>query len=236
MALHHTFKREALDGMLQALPVHVFYFDHDLMCRYAAPIGPRFLGQPADELLGRPLEGIFPPDLSLRPQLETVLQTQQPWRSDHLPYPSGPQDAWPAGAWRIHAHPYAPDDGPLPSPTASDGHQHALQYKPAVLVSCIEKPCEEHWVLPAGVPFGDDTAARLPNWATSGVESPRVAALLERIRTKLTIVRGFTQLLRRRYRRENPDVDVHELDRISGAVRQLDELLYQYEYGDDPIH
>ncbi len=97
---------------------------------------------------------------------------------------------------------------------------------PAVLVSCIEKPNVQTAAL-------DADPAEFMTQVLSDAASPvpeRSAALVERVRTKLTVVRGFSQLLRRRQLREDPHADVHELERISEAVRELDDLLYRFEY------
>src|SRR5947209_18866465 len=93
--------REILEGMLHVLPVHVFFFDQELICRFAAPIGQNFFGTHHAELLGRPVEGVFPDPLDLRPQLELVLRTGSPWSVERLPYPPGAANAWPGGAWRV---------------------------------------------------------------------------------------------------------------------------------------
>ncbi len=96
---------------------------------------------------------------------------------------------------------------------------------PAVLVSCIEKTCAG--IMPAAADRIEVMGHQMPDGA--GSEQYRSAALVERVRTKLTIVRGFSQILRRRQLRENPHGDLHELDRIAEAISELDELLYRFE-------
>jgi nitrogen-specific signal transduction histidine kinase len=189
--------RQALDTFLRSLPVHVLFFDAELICRYAAPDGSHFLGTPTDALIDRPVEYIFPAEVDLRPRLDRVLRTGRTWRSDYVPYPAGPDGAWPGGAWAVHARPLAVA---VQSDVASarTGSHHPRSGH-AVLVSCFERS----------------------DWSAS--------ALVERVRTKLTVIRGFAQLLRSRLRREQPRTNSTELDRISNAVVELDSLLTDFE-------
>ncbi len=49
------------DAVLQQAPVHVWVFDTDLICRYAAPAAGNFLGRPPGAMLGRSAADLLPP-------------------------------------------------------------------------------------------------------------------------------------------------------------------------------
>lgn len=191
--------RQALDTFLRTLPVHVLFFDGQLICRYAAPDGSHFLGTPTDALIDRSVDTIFPDEVGLRPRLERVLRTGRTWRSDYVPYPAGPEGAWPGGAWTVHARPMVV--APQSNSASADASSRSRRSSPAVLVSCFERS----------------------DWSAF--------ALVERVRTKLTVIRGFSQLLRRRLHRDQPHTRSTELDRISNAIVELDSLLSDFEDG-----
>jgi signal transduction histidine kinase len=236
VAIDESLTYRTLDGILLALPVHVLCFDHDLVCRYAAPHGSHFLGCSRDELRGRRIDHVFPDGMALRPYLETVLHTNQPWRAEWLPYPAGPNGAWLPGAWTVHAQPFAapvkePEDE---SADRNRGRRHRLRVRlrPAVLVSL-----SEHEVRPEDGDYGTGAREPLPAGSSEAVdfaaggaaERHRAAMLLERVRTKLTVIRGFSQLLRRRIHRVQPGLEVEELNRITEAIGELDGLIDRYE-------
>ena len=66
------------------------------------------------------------------------------------------------------------------------------------------------------------------------MESRPSAELVERVRTKMTVIRGFAQLLRRRLQRTRPRTSYIELDRISDAIVELDSILSDFEDGLQP--
>ena len=69
------------DLVLRLTPLDVLLFDRALICRYAAPAGDQFLGQPRDELEGRHAAEILPPAADgLRPVLERAANEQVNWR------------------------------------------------------------------------------------------------------------------------------------------------------------
>jgi len=218
--------RDALDGMLHALPSHILFFDDALICRYAAPSGSHFLGIGAEEAPGLPLDRVIPPLLSMRPYLESVLHSQQPVRIPHLHYPGDPNGRWDAGTWDIYIQPYSlrshgPDEaGATPGDTM-----------PGVLMTCIESICV-YENLPGHTP-GSPSAGQEADVALTPVGQAHVAnrsaAFVERVRTKLTVIRGFAQLMRQREQRAHPEADLSELNRISEATNELTDLLQRYE-------
>jgi hypothetical protein len=229
--------RETLDGILQTLPVHVLCFDGALICRYAAPSGPQFLGRTASELLGRHADQIFPDGATFRPYVQAVLHTNQPWYAERVPYPAGPNGSWPAGTWRVHAQPFVPTQGgreyrddSIPS---QDDAGHRERHEPAVLVSCYDYGTED--LALTSVETGLLGTAPIGAFQAGSVaERHRTAMLLERVRTKLTVIRGFSQLLRRRVRHMQPGAEVQEVSRITEAISELDSLLTEYEESDRP--
>src|SRR5207248_3276175 len=82
------------DLILRLAPQHLFVFDMELICRYAAPAGDAFLGQPREQLTGRHAAAILPPAANgLRPILERVVQEGEPWRTAHYRYAHRVADA-----------------------------------------------------------------------------------------------------------------------------------------------
>lgn len=224
----------ALDGMLHALPVHVLCFDHDLICRYAAPWGPYFLGFSGKELCGQHVDSVFTDGVAMRPYLETVLHTNQPWHLERLPYPGGPNGEWPAGVWSVHAQPFdppvrAPEGAPAAGSNKGRRRRFRLRLNPGVLVSFTDRG--DHDAI-AHEPTREPNGGASEFAAGGTAERRRAAMLLERIRTKLTVIRGFTQLLRRRIQRVQPGTEVAELTRITDAIGELETLLDRYEQSD----
>ncbi|MBI2760778.1 MAG: PAS domain-containing protein [Chloroflexi bacterium] len=71
---------EVLDVVLQRAPVDVLLFDRSLICRYAAPAGESFLGQPSASLPGRPVDEILPPARNgLRETLDAAARDARAW-------------------------------------------------------------------------------------------------------------------------------------------------------------
>lgn len=63
------------DMLLRRTPVHVFLFDPDLTCRYAAPVGDHFFGRRREDLVGHTAREILPLAAhDLCPTLERVAQ------------------------------------------------------------------------------------------------------------------------------------------------------------------
>jgi hypothetical protein len=229
MAPRVPFDDPLMDGVLKALPVHVLYFDRGLICRYAAPYGERFLGRREEELLGRHAALIFP-GATVSPSLEATLDTGDPWRCDHLEYPAGPDAAWQGGVWRIDARVL-----PAPVPAAGDSCESGSAVddmppraeKRGVLVSCIERTGEPD--APANSSEIDSNSLAEAYAAGRAAEARHWAALIERVRTKLTIIRGFTQLMRRRHRATATRADQTELERIATATNELIDVVRNYE-------
>jgi hypothetical protein len=92
-----------------------------------------------------------------------------------------------------------------------------------VLVTCCYCACRKRCTVTAGEP-----AIQSPEQpATHDVEARRSALLLERVRTKLTVIHGFAQLLRRS--RRLPPGQMDEVERITAATGELNDLLARYE-------
>lgn len=224
---------ETFDALMHALPVHVFFFDRELLCRYAAPAGPFFLGQPAGELLGRHVQAVFPAETALTPYLSAVLETREAWRANRLSYPAGPEETWPAGIWEVYAQPHSIS---LPATAGRrGGDRRRRQDWRGVLVSCIEVDGSDDRLRVNAPGAGSDPATSVAAAFGDGraLESRRCSALVERVRTKLTVIRGFTQLLHWRQRAAHPEADLAELARINEATNELSELLSNYERSDD---
>ncbi|MHB8573875.1 MAG: PAS domain-containing protein [Dehalococcoidia bacterium] len=221
--------RRMLDALLRTLPAHVLLFDSELNCRYAAPNGGHFLGKHPDALLGQPIDRVFPPAIEIRPFAERVRRTLQPWHAEHVAYPAGPRDSWPSGAWTVHAQPLMSAKHGTPARPSSGA-------APSVLISCYECACDKtlgHARATKASALA--TTAAQAFWAGAELERNRAAALTERVRTKLTVIQGFAQLLRRRLNRTRPPLQALELDRISAAIGELDALLGDFESAPRPV-
>jgi nitrogen-specific signal transduction histidine kinase len=71
---------ELLDAVLRRAPVDVLLFDRSLICRYAAPVGDTFFGQPGSSLAGRPVEEVLPPARNgLRATLAAAAHDARGW-------------------------------------------------------------------------------------------------------------------------------------------------------------
>lgn len=69
-----------LDLLLRKTPVHVFWFDALLRCRYAAPMGEAFLGHSREQCVGLPVDEILPPAATeLRTVLERAVREGHGW-------------------------------------------------------------------------------------------------------------------------------------------------------------
>ena len=101
---------EVFDTALRRTPVNVFVFDTDLICRYAAPVGDSFLGQPREQLTGRPAAEFWPPAANgLRPVLQRAAREAERWENDtyHFVHGTGAEER--ACCWSIQIEPVAVD-------------------------------------------------------------------------------------------------------------------------------
>lgn len=208
----------SLEQMLLLLPVHVFLFDTRLVCRFAAPSGPSFLGRTVDELVSAPAMEIFGRVAIMVPRLLQVAQSGTVWMHPSLAYPADPAGQWPAGTWQIHAQPWRDGlfelaDTGTPAPALSRPADRPAAH--GVLVCC--QPLEPS----AGAPPAPEPA----EWHAEG---RRTAQLLERLRTKLTVIRGHVELLARRELRSGGRQPL-ELARVTAAVDDAERLLREYE-------
>jgi len=206
-----------LQQMLLLLPVHVFVFDARLVCRFAAPFGPSFLGRTVDQLVSTPALEIFSRVAAVVPRLLQVLQSGSTWMHPALSYPADPAGHWPAGAWKVHLQPWPDGLQELADTEHSAPESSAAENQPAaagVLVCC--QPVE---------PQADAGVAPEEAWQTEG---RRTAQLLERIRTKLTVIRGHVELLARRETRSG-ERQALALVRVTAAVDDAERLLREYE-------
>jgi len=211
----------ALHQLLLLLPAHVFLFDTEFVCRYAAPYGPHFLGRPVAELVSTRAADLFAEVLPLVPGIMQVMETGTSWAHPCVPYPAGPQGAWSAGMWQVQIQPWAdglvaPESVPQQSRLRQGRRQPAAAPVNGAVVSC--QPIDAAPVVPAPA---QDTG----DWHAEGQRS---ALLLERIRTKLTVIRGNADLFQRREARLGRPRAL-ELERVKAAVDDADRLLREYE-------
>jgi signal transduction histidine kinase len=205
--------------MLIKVPVHIFVFDARLICRFAAPYGPAFLGRTNDQFVSAPALEIFARVSAIVPRLLQVTQTGVTWAHPSLAYPADPAGQWPAGVWQVHMQPW---DGELTEELLEEQGQEAaaeeLDGGPAangVLVCCA--PIEQE--------SGSEPASAAAEWHAEGRRS---AQLIERIRTKLTVIRGNVELFTRRELRAGGPLPL-ELVRVTAAVDDAERLLREYE-------
>ncbi|HZQ38630.1 MAG TPA: hypothetical protein VFD32_22080 [Dehalococcoidia bacterium] len=204
--------------LLMQVPVHIFVFDARLVCRFAAPSGPAFLGRTVDQLVSAPALEVFSRASAIVPRLLQVIQSGTSWVHPALTYPADPSGQWPAGVWQVHVQPW--HDGlteveaaeSVPETTDTPAGRIAA---PGVLVCCAPIATED----------GAEQRAASDEWHTEGRRS---AQLLERIRTKLTVIRGNVDLFTRRELRAGGQPP-RELARITAAVDDAERLLREYE-------
>lgn len=240
MTAHQTLDRDTLHEMLVALPVHVLCFDEGFICRYAAPAGTHFLGLEPDELIGRTADEVLPQGDRIRADLEAVLRSGETRRIEHLDFPAAADGSWPAGAWTLHAQPHVLRRArrgvrqqavyePSEEATNRGAGRHRRRIK-VVLVTCYRCVCSACCALPSAAPPEAPASGPVQPlvWDDGETEARRSAILLERIRTKLTVIRGFAQLLRRRSQGGEAE-RLDEVERINEAAGELDDLLARYE-------
>lgn len=207
-----------LQRLLLQAPMHIFVFDARLVCRFAAPHGPAFLGRTVDQLVSAPALEIFSRVATIVPRLLQVVQSGTSWVHPALAYPADPAGRWPAGAWQVHLQPW--HDG-MGAANAAEAGPAAMEEPadqlaaPGVLVCCA----------PIEAPSGAEPASDAGEWHAEGRRS---AQLLERIRTKLTVIRGNVELFTRRELRTGRQPPL-ELARITAAVDDAERLLREYE-------
>jgi signal transduction histidine kinase len=224
MTAQMTLDRHTLHQMLLAVPVHVLCFDRELVCRYAAPAGGSLLGIDAFDLIGRELHRILPDAGELQPLLRLVFDTGRRQQIEHFELERQGSGAVRGDAWMLLAQPCTLGTAADAAPALGG----APGQEAAVLLTCYRCTCAHRCcpadaahareLVPAGSAFEEGRDA----------EARRSAMLLERVRTKLTVIRGFAQLLRRRSHR-SPASELDELERINQAAGELDDLLARYE-------
>ncbi len=205
-----------LQRMLMQLPVHVFVFDARLVCRFAAPSGPAFLGRTVDQLVSVPAMEIFGRVTAIVPRLLQVVQSGTAWMHPALSYPADPAGQWPAGTWQVHVQPWL------------DGLAEPDEAEAAVEAMAAGQPAT-HGVLVCCAPIETQGGAeRPPDSGEWNAEGRRSALLLERIRTKLTVIRGNVELFARRELRAGSQPPL-EIARVTAAVDDAERLLREYE-------
>jgi PAS domain-containing protein len=200
-----AFDRELLHELLLAAPIDVLCFDEKLVCRYAAPAGGRFLGRAPAELQGRPLAALFPQLGMLVEAAPGVLASGGPRRFEHvaLGAEAAPNDE----PWTLRLQRCLPKH-----PRSGEGASTLL------LLTCLRCACPDRCCPARAVPADDAGAIEL--W--------RNTSLPERVRTKLTVISGFAQLLQRRSRSLPSRVQA-DVEHINAAARELSELIERYE-------
>lgn len=99
------------DTLLRLVPLNIFLFDTDLVCRYAAPLDDQFLGRSREELTGRPAEEVLPPASNgLRSVLERAARETEAWRSPEYRFNRLIDDVETPCCWSIQVEPVAVDD------------------------------------------------------------------------------------------------------------------------------
>jgi signal transduction histidine kinase len=102
--------REVFDTVLRRTPVDVFVFDTDLICRYAAPVGDSFLGQPREQLTGRPAAEFWPPAANgLRPMLQRAAREAESWQDAGYQFVHQAGDQELSCCWSVQIEPVAVD-------------------------------------------------------------------------------------------------------------------------------
>jgi hypothetical protein len=91
------------DTVLRIIPSHIFIFDANLICRYAAPNGETFLDRPPEHLVGRHAAEVLPPATDgLRFMVEQAAREPSSWTVTGYRY------RWPAqqrewiDIWAVH--------------------------------------------------------------------------------------------------------------------------------------
>ena len=99
------------DALLRLAPVNVFLFDTDLVCRYAAPVGDEFLGEPRERFVGRHAADILPPAANgLRPVLERAAREATAWQNPEYRFIHRIGDVEQPCCWSIDVQPVAVED------------------------------------------------------------------------------------------------------------------------------
>ena len=97
-----------LDGLLSQAPFDILLLDRRLICRYAAPVGDAFLGQPRESLVGRPIAEIFPPAAAeLRPTLQRTVREMSRWRTSLYEFRHEANGVTTEYCWRIQIQPFS---------------------------------------------------------------------------------------------------------------------------------
>src|SRR5690348_1110489 len=94
------------DAVLRLAPAHLFWFDPELVCRYAAPTRDVFLGRPREDLIGRTASEILPPPSEpLHELLAQAAQASVPSRVRHYPYRHPTWDPETTHRWSVEVQP-----------------------------------------------------------------------------------------------------------------------------------
>jgi PAS domain S-box-containing protein len=204
--------RPQWDTLLRLLPSHLFLFDEDLICRYAAPYGEGFLGQPSEHLVGRHAAEVLPPARNgLRPALERAVRESEAWSTAEHRYRHPGADGEQLYVWAIHIQPF-----PL------DGHRAVL-----VTLHDVQEITEAQEQLRSEVRTLEATLARAHAEAQERGRAMR--SFLARARTLLTTIWGYLQIMSRRpyALRGRPATSVVQdlvLPQIESLIETIDEL------------
>jgi PAS fold len=169
------------DLVLRAAPSHLFVFDTALICRYAAPSGEEFLGIPRDDLLGRHAAEFLPPASDgLRPLLEQAVFEGKEASLPQYRYAHRVGDAETLHLWSVRATPL-----------------HLDSYRSVLLaLSDIVNLVEQRDQLQFRC---DDLQGEVERLRRAQAEGNRgLGALVIQLRSRLTPVLGYAQLLVRR--------------------------------------
>jgi PAS domain-containing protein len=166
------------DLVLRLAPSHLFVFDTALICRYAAPADDHFLGVARDELVGRHATEVLPPASNgLRPLLERAAVEGRAGTVPQYRYTHRVEDAETVHLWAIQATPLRlePYRGVLL--TLSDVLD-LVEQRDRLQLQC------------------DDLTAQVDQLTRRQAERNRaLTALATHLRTQLTPVWGYLQLL-----------------------------------------
>lgn len=193
------------ETLLQLAPVNVFFFDTELVCRYAAPVGDEFLGLHRDLMPGRPAAEILPPAANgLRREMERAALQATSWHNPeyHFVHHAAGQET--PCCWTIHIEPVT------------------VESFRGVMVSWsdVKERADER----------ESLRADLEEQRQANVErDSALMALLSDLRNMITPISGYLQVIARRPamlgRRSVTDViSFNILPRVNDVLASLDRL------------